>query len=466
MAGKKPDKVVQLIADTLDAAKVKEATVQGGPVAVPLDRAAALWLIPWICEPECRLGARVTEPKAKKSKALYATPGDTRDALGLLRELAAILAKVKSGKLEFLAVAAEEMNLAAAEDDEDDVDPPPANAAARRAAARFRLSGSVEGGVWNVSHAFPRVTAAQLRDAFEILNLVDGSSKQWARDADEAATIGDLAAKSTGFIRTNPAQKQQNFLELNGAEIHVLEERRPYLAIAVMRRRLGGGPWDVGTHRKWDEEFLAATIESLRQMNERAAKLREKYYAPRLRTVLESPVTAYYETNFAQIPFSPDSAVTPLIWKRVDNIDYKAEIPFVEALPLVDIQFVTLGFRRLGDFQNGKQDRAQAFRAYGGTSDGTLVLWGIVAGAFVMHWMFYTLLGKDFWVITATFPKPKASPERSSHRDAGKMSLQDMNAEHAKHVAEHASEGAPHPSPKNLDELVRLMDAFNAACPS
>ena len=263
MATPKPDRVVTRIAAALDAVEATPVALDGGPLDIPLDRAAALWLIPWICEPACRFGARVSQPHQETLKALYATPGDTGHALLLLRELKAALATVDGGTLEFLAVSIAEFNAMVAgageaDDDDDSADTSTAETATHRAAARFRLVGTVADGRWHITDAWPHARTAELRDAFAILDLVDGTSTAWARDAAGATAIADLAAKSTGFMRANPAQVIANALTVNGAEITVSEDRRPYLATIVFRIRLGGGRWDVRTAQDADESSLAA----------------------------------------------------------------------------------------------------------------------------------------------------------------------------------------------------------------
>jgi hypothetical protein len=482
MPAKKPDKVVNAIAAALDAGKIEAVPVSGGSVPVPLGQAAALWLIPWMCEPEVRVGARITPPKARKAKPLYATWGDTRHALDILRELSAALSPLDSGVLEFVAVSSAEMNDLLAGDDDDDAEGEDeeeeedegtdaaelALKARRREAARFRLSGPVENGVWRVESAFPPVSGAQLKAALEILQLVDTPSTGWARDPAEAAALAELAAKSTGFIRTNPAQVRAHALQVSGAEITVTEERRPYLAMILFRHRLGDGPWDLRTHQQWDEKWLADYLEGVRLMNERARVLQEKYHVPRLEALLETPFATYYRVDFNQVLFAATEGatnVTPLIWKRVDGVHHLAENTFAEAITKVDAQFAAIGYRPLGDYQHGKADRREAYRVYGGKDDGTFALWGVVAGSFNMHWFFYSLLGTDFWVCTATFALPEGArrPTRSSNRGVGKISLTEQAAEHAKHVAEHADKGPAHPGPGSMEEFLPLIDRFNSA---
>lgn len=68
MSKPRPGKIVDLISQAL--AKVKPEAIEGGPVTIPLERAGAMWLIPWACNEELRAGARFTKLKAKKPAAL------------------------------------------------------------------------------------------------------------------------------------------------------------------------------------------------------------------------------------------------------------------------------------------------------------------------------------------------------------------------------------------------------------
>lgn len=279
MAGRKPDKVVDAIAATLDAFKADAVPIEGGPVVVPIDRAAALWLIPWMCEPDVRVGARLLPSRGKKRKALYATWGDTRHALDILREFTIALSAVEVGTLELLAAASADVNATLAGDDHDadlDEDPPTADVAAlsarRHAAARFRMIGTVRNGVWTITHARPHVSAAQLTLALEILAMVGWQERFVARDAAEAQAVAALAAKSASFIRTNPAQISANALAVDDASLIIADEKRPALAMILFRHRLANGPWDLQTQRQVDEQWLEEYVESLRVMNERAQR--------------------------------------------------------------------------------------------------------------------------------------------------------------------------------------------------
>ena len=260
MAGKKPDKVIDAIAATLEAAKADAVPIEGGPVVIAVDRAAALWLIPWMCEPECRAGARLLMPKAKKPKALYATWGDTRYALDILREFTTALAGVESGTLEILAASSADVNATLADDDDDQEDMLTGTAesaalvARRHSAARFRMIGTVKDGAWTITHARPHVSAGQLTKALEVLALADPASRFALHDAAEANAVAERAGKSANFVRSNPAQAKANALEVRGAEITVSDERRPYLAMILFRHRLASGPWDLETYQQMDEK--------------------------------------------------------------------------------------------------------------------------------------------------------------------------------------------------------------------
>ena len=279
MAGRKPDKVVDAIAATLDAFKADAVPIEGGPVVVPIGRVAALWLIPWMCEPDVRVGARLLPPKGKKRKALYATWGDTRHAFDILREFTIALASVQSGTLELLAAASADVNDMLAGDDPDhdfDEDPPTSDVAAlaarRHAAARFRMIGTVTDDAWTITHARPHVSASQLTRALEILAMVDSPAPFKARDEEEAQLVSALAARSASFIRTNPAQVRANALSVDGASLFVADEKRPALAMILFRHRLANGPWDMQTQQQVDEHWLVEYVESLRVMNERAQR--------------------------------------------------------------------------------------------------------------------------------------------------------------------------------------------------
>lgn len=265
-----PDRIVARIAAALDAVDTQPVDLDGGPFDVPLNRAAALWLIPWICEPTCRFGARAHAPRKDHTRALYAAPRDTHDALHILRELGAALATTSDGTLEFLAVSTEEFQATAAGDDDghddDDSardDTSTAESATRHAAGRFRLTGTVSDGTWHIARAWPHATTAELREAFAILDLVDGTASAWARDAAEAAAIAALAAKSAAFLRTDPAQRHANSLAVTGAGIVVQDDRRPYLAMVVVRLRLAAGRWDVRTAQEADEARASAYLRSI-----------------------------------------------------------------------------------------------------------------------------------------------------------------------------------------------------------
>lgn len=473
MAGKKPDKVVTAIAATLEAAKADAVPIEGGPVAIPLDRAAALWLIPWMCEPECRVGARLLPPKSRKQKALYATWGDTRYALDILREFTAALATVDTGTLELLSAASADVNASLAGDEIDDADGDEAvladDAAAltarRHVAARFRMIGTVADGVWTVTHARPHVSAAQLESALEVLDMVEGTAPFALRDDEEARAVAELAAKSTSFIRTNPAQVRANELQVEGNSIIVADDRRPYLAMILLRHRLAIGPWDLEAHQRMDEKWLADYHVSLRLLNERAQVIQQRYHAPRIETLLETATATYYRTDFGNITFGvEDIAVTPLIHSRVSGVHYRDEVSWRDSIAKVDGAFTSMGYRHLGDYQHSRSDRREAYRVYGGTNDGTFALWGIVAGAFNMHWFFYSLLDDDFWVTTATSPLSDGAlrPARSSYRAVGKITFADQADEHRRHVAEHASRGMPHASPARLTDFLPVIDRLNA----
>ena len=276
MAGRKPDKVVDAIAATLHTYKADALPIEGGPVVVPIDRVPALWLIPWMCEPEVRVGARLLPARGKRPKALYATWGDTRHALDILREFTIALASVQSGTLELLGAASADVNAVLAGDDyERDLDevPPTADVAAlsarRHAAARFRMIGTVTDRAWTITHARPHVSAGQLAHALEILAMVDTQAAFVVRDHAEAQAIAALAAKSASFIRTNPAQIKANALAVDGSSLIVADEKRPALAMILFRHRLANGPWDLQTQQQVDEQWLADYVESLRIMNER-----------------------------------------------------------------------------------------------------------------------------------------------------------------------------------------------------
>ena len=475
MAGRKPDKVVAAIAATLESANAGAVPIEGGPVVIPLDRAAALWLIPWMCEPECRVGARLLPLKAKKHKALYATWGDTRYALDILTEFATALVGLESGTLELLSAASADVNATLAGDDDDledeDAGDHPLNAEAaaltarRHAAARFRLIGTVADGAWTVTHARPHVSAKQLASALDILALIDGTSPFETHSEDESRTVAELAAKSTSFIRTNPSQVRVNRLEVDGASIVVANDRRPHLAMMLFRHRLAGGPWDFEAHQRMDEKWLADYHESLRVMNERSQLLQQQYHAPRIETLLETPTAIYYRTDFANITFGADDiAVTPLIWNRVPDVHYKDEVSYLASIGRVDAEFQSMGYRHLGDYQHSRSDRREAYRVYGGSDDGTFALWGVVAGSFNMQWFFYSLLDDGFWVTTATFQLPDGAPRpaRSSHHAVGKVSFADQAAAHRKHVVEHASQGVVSPSPGSMGDFLPVIDRFNA----
>jgi hypothetical protein len=468
MAGKKPDKVVDAIGSVLDAANAAAVAIDAGPIDVPLARAGAIWLLPWMCEPECRVGVRVREPKSKTPRALWASPGDTRDALAIVRECSAALTKLDSGELELMAASTAEVNAHLAGEDEDpaeDDGQSPELRARRIAVARFRIAGPIDRGVWRITSVFPRASAAQWRQALEILDLVDGESRAWARNADEAKAIADLAAKSSGFSRTNPAQVRANTLEVDGASIAVHDDRRPYLALVVMRHRMGDGPWDLRTHQQWDERFLAAYVESLRVANDRARALQQKHHAPRLARLLETPTATYWQTDFSKILFVPeDDSVTPLLWNRIEGLDASADTTFAEAIQRVDEAFAGIDYRPLGDYQHSKGDPREAYRVYSGTDD-AFALWGIVAGTLNMQWFFFTLVGEDFWVVTATFGIPDTAkrPPRSSHRKVDKVTIAAQAAAHAEHVREHAVHGPIHPAPANMVEYLTLIDRFMAA---
>jgi hypothetical protein len=281
----------------------------------------------------------------------------------------------------------------------------------------------------------------------------------------EARTVAELAAGSTSFIRTKPAQMRANALEVDGASIVVADDRRPHLAMMLFHHRLAVGPWDFEAHQRMDEKWLAGYPESLRVMSERSQLLQQQYHAPRIETLLETPTAIYFRTDFATITFGADDiAVTPLIWNRVPDVHYKHGVSYLASIGRVDAEFQSMGFRHLGDYQHSRSDRREAYRVYGGSDDGTCALWGIVAGSFNMQWFFYSLLDDGFRVTTATFQLPDSAPRpaRSSHRAVGKVSLADQAAEHRKHVAEHASQGVVSPSPGSLTDFLPVIDRFNA----
>lgn len=401
------------------------------------------------------------------------------------REFNAALAPATPGFLEVFSATTQDVDQGEADDDEDDEDGdsqaagPTYNGLGlmpgqdakllplRRKAARFWLQGNVDNGVWTITHAYPAVSAAHLRQAIEILNLVDGSATTWARDEQEAQALVALALKSAGFIQLNPAQLNAHKIEARGAEIHLAsEERRPYLAVIALRHRMPDGPWDLRSNQALDETFLAAMVADHKQMEERLAAAREKHYAPRIRPLLETPVATYYETDFGRIYFvEPSFSVSDAICTRFKDLDSKVDMSFADVVRLIDSEMAAVGLRHLGDFQNGTQNRAQAFRAYGAARDGsTMALLGVVAGQFMIQWMFYTLIGDGFWVSTATFPAAeKARPQRSSHLGNPAANVRTLYEQHAGHVAQNAAQGVPHASPDDLLALLHLMDQFNAA---
>src|SRR5581483_3027459 len=114
---------------------------------------------------------------------------------------------------------------------------------------------------WTITHAYPAVTATQLRKAMEILELVDSSSTRWARDDAEAGALVALALKSKAFIQLNPAQRAAHKIEARGSEILLSDpDRRPYLAAILFRHRMHDGPWDFRSEQALDEAFLATLV--------------------------------------------------------------------------------------------------------------------------------------------------------------------------------------------------------------
>jgi len=482
MSKPRPDKIVELISQALS--NTTPQAVQGGSVTIPVSRAGALWLIPWACNEEIRAGARLLKPKSKKPSALYATPGDTRYALKWTREFNAALTPVTSGSLELFSAASQDAYQQEEEDDEDQEagradDTPTYNGHGlmpgqdpklvplRRKAGQFRLQGNVDNGVWTITHAFPVASASQLQQAIEILDLVDGSSPRWAHDETEAQVLVALALKSAAFIQLNPAQRNAHKIEARGVEIHLAgEDRRPYLAAVVLRHRMANGAWDLRSNQALDETFLAALVADHKQMEQRMAAAREKYYAPRVRTLLETPTATYYETDFNRIYFGdPSTSLSGAICSRFRKLDRDAFMSFVDLVRLIDSEMAAVGLRHLGDFQNSTQNQTQAFRAYGGARDGsTMAFLGIVAGQYLIHWMFYTLLNDGFWVSTATFPvADKARPQRSSHVGNTLADVRALYEQHVAHVGQNAAQGAPQGSPGDLVSLLKFMDQFNAA---
>jgi hypothetical protein len=476
MAARKPDKLLALIDKALEASTA--VPVEGGSLEVPLARIGALYMLPWSCYHEMRCGLKLTTTATRKSTpvkttALYVSPEDTREALRIVREINTTLKPDMDGELEMLSIATSDMYSAQDEDDEDSDDEDMNGKVAPeiivyvrkvKLVCRMRFRGTVKDGVCSISHTFPKSDRTNLQKTFSILDQVDGSSNRWTSSAAEAVELVAAAKKTSGFMQSNPAQVNANSIEARGEEVLVKEDRRAYLAMVVLRQQLASGPWDLTTHKQGDEKFVVDYMANIEQMNKRMAEARAKYNAPRLCTLLETMTATYYETDFAKILWG-EMSLASILFQRFRDLDYRSEMSFTEAIARFDKEFAAIGLRHLGDFQNSLQTPQTAWRAYGGAANGDFALVGVVAGNFILHVVFYSLLGKDFWVSTGTFTLPDNAPRpaRNSHRGDKNWTWQQMQDQHRENVKANATHGAPVPSPNNIQEFVVLMDRFNAA---
>jgi hypothetical protein len=455
-----PEKVVSRIDSALSSAV--PLPIESGPVALDLDAAAVAWLIPWACHPEARIGFRHGVDGAKQT-ALYAAPGDLRQPERVLREIRRALDKVPAGNaLEILACAPSD----AYSDDDDEAESAPEGANTDKtrmaAAARFRLKGMVgPGAKWSVTHAFPKADGRSVQAAAEILGHLLSNSDAWTNDSAEARAIVELAQKSSHFILSNPAQRLENKIETEGANIRTKAHRRPYVALMLLRHRLPDAPWDLRPSWEQDERFRTILTDQAEQVARALAEANARNEVPRGSLLLETPAARYFETEFSKLAQS--AAYASFLCDRYPDISGNAKLSLMDVVHRIDADMKAAGLSHLGDFHND-QLSDKAFRAYG-AAEGVVGLLSTTPGNPLLHWSFLTRLGQDFWVSTATFPLgPKAAkPARASHRANVRGSVAALRALHQEHVAAHQSEGPPGPGPTDLIALLKWIEQFNQA---
>jgi hypothetical protein len=198
--------------------------VEGGPVPVPVSKAARLARIAWWCHPYTHPVVRVTFPgkapklediedatlkrKGEELVVMFDDTGQPAGALEPLNALGSRLAPVAEGAV----VELELQRL---------------RASGPLGAHRYR--GTVRDGVWQVEAAAPRINAATLSEALALAEAREGGRKLVARDEAEAERI------ETRVRRVLADHFGANTLQRTGAEL-ALKRRDPALFGHVVAR--------------------------------------------------------------------------------------------------------------------------------------------------------------------------------------------------------------------------------------
>jgi hypothetical protein len=399
--------------------------------------------------------------KRKTVEPLFALHGDAfRGDLTPHLQAArrAVEGAAKGDELEWLAAHPAEVY---ADDDGEDA------AGTPTAQARIRLVGEkISNDRVRITQAYPAAGARALEDLLAILREVGGTGDRWGRDAAEARHIFDLANRSSHFVQSNPAQRQQNAISLDGEKITVQPDRRPYLALMVARHRLGEGPWDLRTAWTADETFRkkydAYTEQTLAPLQKALDSINEQYAVKRGIPVFESPRGKYYATDLTALNFADGRSVAPHFRPALPDLK-AAEVTLADALALVDTAMRALGLEKLGDYTGDPYPKVVGLRGYGKGRDGTFAALGLAAGQGLVQWTFYTIFKDGFWVVTGNRPlSPHAPRPKGCSRRAEKATIAKLFAIHEAHVATQTGHGAPSPSPALLRELVERNDSYLA----
>ena len=267
----KPDTVVNKIRRAVE--KYPAAEVSGGPVEATLQALDTIWLLGYFGNPAMRAGMQTTPKGQEKPKALYALPGNSRLEYSLGEFAKAASAAQEGDVIEVFSVSEPDMNEGREGNEvKDDYPGAPTIEVKRalRAAGRMRVAGQMgPNGSWRITHAYPAVDAATLKDVLGVLAMVKSDSTEWARDEREAAAVLELSKWSTDFPLRNPMQRQENTVSVTGRNIIVKPHRRPFLAMLLCRHRYPNGPWDFKTKQIEDERWMRIEDENEKRVRER-----------------------------------------------------------------------------------------------------------------------------------------------------------------------------------------------------
>jgi hypothetical protein len=221
------------------------------PVAA---RPAALWLLPWACNPEVDVAfvvapSRPVALRWPRAEGLVVVEDGGVTRLGLawqsvwlrakiVAALEPVLARLPAGSTVELAAAA----LPDAGDDDDDDEPV-------LTSGDMRFRGTVSRGVWRLTHASPKAPADTLAAALALFTRSLGRAPFEAASAAEASAIVALAARGGQFSDDVPVAA--------GRTIRVADGLRPYLAMVAFRHRFARGPWDARSAQAADEADAA-----------------------------------------------------------------------------------------------------------------------------------------------------------------------------------------------------------------